>query len=166
MNERLCNLFEACESPEAPLCPIQETTVKRGIWYPDEPICQAKQFQDISWIKKQKQIAALRLKTDAGFFTVKMLDDIHVIARNLRGADPDNSDAESKWFDRRTVKRASAADKRRERKSSKPVTREKPVNAPLFEVSSELLHSAGSDKKGKVAGPKVKSRHTKKGKMH
>ena len=111
--ERLCNLFEPCESPEAPLCPIQAITLRTGIWYPDEPICTARQFQDISWIKKQKQIAALKLKAKDGFFTVRMLDTIHVVTGYLKGADPDEPDAESKWLRERSGKQRKTKRKRK-----------------------------------------------------
>ena len=133
MNERLCNLFEACETPEAPLCPIQESTVKRGIWYPDEPICQAKQFQDLSWIKKQHQIAAFKLKTDAGFFTVRMLDAVHMITRNLRGANPDNPNAELKWLEERFEKRAKFSEKKRKVKKA-IIRKKKSKTLTLFKI--------------------------------
>jgi len=114
--ERLCNLFEPCESPEAPLCPLQATTIRTGIWYPDEPICTAKQFQDLSWIKKQKQIVALKLKARNGFFTVRMLDTIHTVTGYLKGADPDEPDAESNWLRERSGKQRKTI--RRKRKST------------------------------------------------
>lgn len=104
MSERLCNLFEECQTPDAPLCPIQENTVRYGIWYPDEPICRAKKFQDLSWIKKQKKIAKLKLNMDDGFFTIKMLNHIQVIPRSLKGADPADGNAEMKWLQNRTEK--------------------------------------------------------------
>jgi hypothetical protein len=157
MNERLCNLFEECESPEAPLCPIQESTVKRGIWYPDEPICQAKLFQEISWLKKQHQIAALRLKTDAGFFTIRMLDAIHVVTKNLRGADPDNSDAESKWLEERLEKRTSVTEKKRSLKNSRTTTKRNLAAAiPLFESSRGSLHSTHNNIKSEGRDGKEK----------
>ena len=129
MKERLCNLFEACQSPEAPLCPVQENTVKRGIWYPDEPICQAEQFQEVSWIKKQQQIAALKLTTEDGFFTVRMLEAIRVVSSNLRGADPDDPRAESKWLKQRSEKRAAASEKRRLKRQKVPA-KKKAVTQP------------------------------------
>lgn len=129
MKERLCNLFEACESPEAPLCPIQESTVKRGVWYPDEPVCQAEQFQYVPWIKKQHQIAALKLTTEDGFFTVRMIEAIRVISSNLKGADPDDSRAESKWLKERIEKRAAASEKRQAKKQ-KVTTKKKAVLPP------------------------------------
>ncbi len=128
MKERLCNLFEACESPEAPLCPLQVITVKNGIWYPDEPICQAEQFQDLSWIKKQRQIAKLRLTTEDGFFTVRMLEAIHMVTSNLKGADPDDIKAEIKWLKELSEKRAHASEKRQERRATakkKPVSKKR-----------------------------------------
>lgn len=140
MKERLCNLFEVCESPEAPLCPLQLRTVKNGIWYPDEPICQAEQFQGISWIKKQRQIAALRLTTEDGFFTVRMLEAIHVVTRNLKGADPDDPKAERNWFRQRAEKRAVAFQKRQKhtagaRKKTIVVRQKKQTKIPtLFKL--------------------------------
>jgi hypothetical protein len=135
MNERLCNLFEACQSPEAPLCPIQESTVKRGIWYPDEPICQAEQFQELSWIKKQNQIAALRLKIDVGYFTVRMLAVIHIITRNIKGADPDYPDGEAEWFEQRGGEKSKVSIGKR--KKGKASASNNQIAIPLFE-SSEL----------------------------
>jgi hypothetical protein len=108
MSERLCNLFEECQTPDAPLCPIQESTVRYGIWYPDEPICRAKKFQDLSWIKKQKKIAKLKLNMDDGFFTIRMLNQIQVVPRSLKGADPADSNAEMKWLQNRTEKQVKS----------------------------------------------------------
>lgn len=133
MNERLCNLFESCETPEAPLCPIQASTVKKGIWYPDEPICQSKQFQDLPWIRKQHQIAALKRKTDIGFFTVRMLDAVHIVTSKLRGADPDDSNAESKWLEELSGRRATVTEKRRQRRK-KTATRQKQKTLTLFKI--------------------------------
>jgi len=139
MYERLCNLFEPCETPDAPLCPIQENTLKHGIWYRDEPICKAKQFQELPWIKKQKQIAKLKLKTDVGYFTVKMLNAIRVISVNIRGADPDDSKAELKWLKARTEKRARAAEKRIATKAAKGDKVNKTKNIILLQRQDEKL---------------------------
>ncbi len=98
MNDRYCSLFEPCRSPEAPLCPLDPETVKNGIWYPDEPICKGEEFQQVPWIKKQKQIAHLKLKADTGFFTVTMLNAIHMVTPSVRGADPDEPEPEQAWF--------------------------------------------------------------------
>ena len=112
MSERLCNLFEECQTPDAPLCPIQENTIRCGIWYPDEPICRAKKFQDLSWIKKQRKIAKLKLNMDDGFYTVRMLNQIHVIPRSIRGADPADRNAEIKWLRDWAERRIRSTDRR------------------------------------------------------
>ena len=74
LDDRRCNLLEPCSTPEAPLCPLQEISLKTAIWYGDEPVCEGENFQNISWIKKQRLIIELGLKADDGFFTVKMLN--------------------------------------------------------------------------------------------
>ncbi len=99
--DRLCNLLEYCNTPEAPICPMQEITIKNGIWYSDEPICQCELFQHLPWIRKQKLIAKIGIKPDAGYFTVKMLNSIRSVTKNLRGADPDDAKAEARWFQER-----------------------------------------------------------------
>ena len=107
MKERMCNLFEPCETPEAPLCPIQVNTIKHGVWYPGEPVCKSKRFAHLPWIQKQRKIASMKLTADAGFFTVRMLNEIHIITKAVKGADPDETDAESKWFARMEEGRAA-----------------------------------------------------------
>lgn len=107
MNDRFCSLFEPCKSPEAPLCPLDPDTIKNGIWYPDEPICKGEKFQQIGWIKKQKQIAALKLKADRGFFTVRMLNAVHMVTISIKGADPDEPQSEQIWFNERDEKHAA-----------------------------------------------------------
>ena len=139
MKERLCNLIEECGSPEAPLCPLQASTLKNGIWYPDEPICQAEVFQDLPWIKKQRQIAELRLTQKHGFFTVRMLEAIHMVTRNLKGADPDDLKAEIKWLNELSEKRATASEKRHKQgakaKRKRATKKRKKVKTPtLFKL--------------------------------
>jgi hypothetical protein len=116
MNEQLCDLFEECKTLNAPLCPIQQNTINNGIWYADEPICKAKKYQDIPWIKKQKQIAKMGLSAEDGFFTVRMLNALHILPRSLKGADPDDPDSESEWIGERSPKRSGV---RATRKSGK-----------------------------------------------
>lgn len=115
MDDKLCNLLEACESPEAPLCPLRENSLAHGIWYSGEPICQAKRFQALPWVKKQVLISNLGLTIDDGFFTVRMLNSLQItaITKKLKGADPRHFDSDSKWLKQCTDKRAPATKKRR-----------------------------------------------------
>ncbi len=116
MNENSCNLFEICATPEAPLCPQQLSAIKHGMWYPDESICRARQFKNCSWIKKQNEIVRLGLTADDGFFTVKMLMDIHVVTKNLKGASPDDPNSELNWLSERIKRRKARFYEKRRRK--------------------------------------------------
>ncbi len=114
MTGELCNLFEICQTLDAPLCPIREDTVKYGIWYGDEPICQAAKFQTLPWIQKQKLLSNLGMTIDDGFFTVRMLNTIRstLINRNLKGASADDRNSELKWLKQMAAKRITASQKR------------------------------------------------------
>jgi hypothetical protein len=101
MDDTHCTLFEICQVLEAPLCPLQEHTIRYGIWYPDEAICRAKRFQEVPWIKKQKQIAKRKLSADDGFFTVRMLNALRVLPKEIKGANPDDPNPEETWFNER-----------------------------------------------------------------
>jgi hypothetical protein len=131
MKERMCNLFEPCDTPEAPLCPIQVNTIKHGVWYPGEPVCKSKRFLHLSWIQKQLKIAHLKLTADDGFFTVRMLEEIHTITKSTRGADPDEPDAELKWFAMRAEKRMVQR-KKRKIPGSKDITGKEPVRKDML----------------------------------
>lgn len=131
MKERMCNLLEPCDTPEAPLCPIQVNTIKHGIWYPGEPVCKSKRFSHLSWLQKQRKIARLRLTEEAGFFTVKILEEIHTITKNVKGADPDEPDAEQKWLTRRKENRASKH-RQRDRTGSKDSPEPGPVRKDML----------------------------------
>ncbi len=150
MSDKSCNLFDSCESAEAPLCPIQESTVKHGVWYPDEPICQASQFQELSWIKKQRQIAALRLKSGAGFFTVRMLEALPVILPGINGADPDYPNGEDRWFEEREIQVKGKRSKQIEKKIVKERRPMKPFNIMLFKDTDFLPPTQKKEKKSNV----------------
>jgi hypothetical protein len=126
-SDRKCNLLEPCMTPEAPICPLQETTIKNGIWYADEPVCQSLMFENLPWIKKQKAIAALKLKADDGFFTVKMLNALKTVEQGIKGADPADDNAEANWLKEHYSPRKNTSKKR-----ISQTRREPPANARLF----------------------------------
>jgi len=109
VKDRLCNLFEPCESPEAPLCPLRQNTLAHGRWYADEQICKAEKFQKLPWIRRQKRIASLGLTADDGFFTVRMLNSRRAgtVGKHLKGADPDYVVSELRWLEQPAGKRAA-----------------------------------------------------------
>jgi hypothetical protein len=125
-DDKICTLLESCGTPEAPLCPMQEVTLKRGIWYGDEPVCSSETFQELGWIKKQRCIAAMKLKADDGFFTVRMLNALSVVSPGIKGADPDSDDPEKEWLllrqcpESKTVAKKSQAKKQVQKPPEKP----------------------------------------------
>ena len=141
-DDKLCTLLDACGTPEAPLCPMQEITLKSGIWYGDEPVCSSEMFQELGWIKKQRCIAALKLKADDGFFTVKMLNALRVISPGIKGADPDSDDPENEWL----------------RSRQKPVEKAVPnkaKNKKTAKRAAEKQDSKASTKKAKKEAAKM-----------
>ena len=94
MNIEDCKHFEeGCIDSLCPLC-------GDSIWYPDEPICKVRKYANLPYIKKQKKIAKLKLN-DCYFFTKRILDSIKHVTKRLKGADPDKTNAEEKWFKQR-----------------------------------------------------------------
>jgi hypothetical protein len=132
MSTKLCNLFEPCESPEAPLCPLQQESVAHGIWYGNETICRSKKFHELPWIRKQKKIAGLKLAEDAGYFTTRMLNCLHVsaITSKLRGADSNSPDPEQEWLSSRNQRQA----KLRQNKITTRRSRQEIMTIPLFNL--------------------------------
>lgn len=132
MSTKLCNLFEPCESPEAPLCPLQQESVANGIWYGNEPICRSKKFQELAWIKKQKKIASLKLTEDDGYFTTRMLNCLHTnsITSKLKGADPNSPEPEDEWISARNRRQCSFC---QNKKAPKKTTQEI-MTIPLFNL--------------------------------
>jgi len=109
-----CKSFETCE---APLCPLQKNAMEHGVWYADEDLCRARQFQSLAWIRKQKRISKLGLTADDGFFSVKMLESLNRTTKSLKGADPDNFQSETQWLKQRGERRAKVTQKRRNSKA-------------------------------------------------
>ena len=115
MSSEQCKCWENCD---APLCPLDERSLGRGIWYADEVICQLRKFHTLPWVRKQKRIAKAGLNDDGSFFTVSMLESIAAVTKGLKGADPDDIDSEGKWLKHRAEKRLAASEKRGNRKGT------------------------------------------------
>lgn len=137
-----CRRFNDCE---APLCPLDETSLRAGIWYSNEQICKSHKFASFGWIKRQKKIARLRLAANAGFFTVAMLNSIRAITKNLKGADPANFESEAKWF------------KQRGRQGSKnqgdcKANQNQKGGVPIAKKKNNLVHAGKNHSAGIVVG--------------
>ena len=73
--------FEDCK---APICPLDEQSMKKSIWYPDEDICHKR--LGLQEIKIQKRISR-KAKNPDRYFTWKDLKVARV--QNPRGHNPD-----------------------------------------------------------------------------
>jgi len=133
VEKKLCNLFEPCESPEAPICPLLQDSVAHGIWYGNEPVCRSKKFQALPWIKKQRKIASLKLAEDDGYFTVRMLNALHqaAITRKLVGANPGVTDPETEWLSKFGRKQTTTTTKRCAPRTARPA-----ATPSLFDLTS------------------------------
>ena len=73
--------FESCS---APICPLDEQSMKKSIWYPDEDICHKR--LGLQWIKIQRRIKK-KAKNKDRYFTRKDFDVTRV--QSPRGHNPD-----------------------------------------------------------------------------
>ena len=85
MRRDQCPGYQRCS---APLCPLDEDSLRQGIWYPDEEICKSRQHSSALWIKAQKKIARKARRRDR-YFTYEMLARNCIITPGIRGLDPD-----------------------------------------------------------------------------
>lgn len=81
-----CKKFNYCS---APLCPLDEESLRDGLWYPDEEICTTQPYPN--WIKTQRKIAR-RCKDKDKYFTYEMLDRNCVMGKGMVGLDPDRDE--------------------------------------------------------------------------
>jgi hypothetical protein len=83
-----CSSYEGCG---APLCPMDERTLKNCQWFPDEPVCTRRGSMVPDWVKTQRKVAK-RAKHPEFYFTV---NDFLVMKRVIRptGHDPNVYDS-------------------------------------------------------------------------
>jgi len=79
-----CPKYRTCS---APLCPLDKESLQKGIWYPDEAICNNERFKDLRWIKIQREIKKKATHPDR-CFTYEMLVKIRTVRKSIRGLDP------------------------------------------------------------------------------
>lgn len=81
----LCPSYEKCK---APLCPLDNESLKNGIWYPDEDMCHARGKKP-RWVINQRRVAR-KAKRRERYFTFQLLQNMRRVV-NPRGFDPDIS---------------------------------------------------------------------------
>jgi hypothetical protein len=85
-----CSAWDRCK---APLCPLDESTVKHGVWYPDEEVCSRRGARSVKWVRTQYRVAK-RAKRPDFYFQVSDLSAMKAV-RSPTGHDPDLPDTHS-----------------------------------------------------------------------
>jgi hypothetical protein len=82
MNGTTCNKLDGCR---APICPL-DSSFQHAVWYPGEPICNARGFKGKRWNKIQKRIDAVsKRSTVEGCFTEPLMEDIKIVRDGIKG---------------------------------------------------------------------------------
>lgn len=79
-----CNSYRGCV---APMCPLDER-LENLIWYPSEPVCNARGLEDANWRRIQRRINRVADMTD-GYFTVADLRKIKAVRKGIKGRNPE-----------------------------------------------------------------------------
>jgi len=97
MTSTECRLYESCS---APLCPLDPNSLEKGIWYPDEEICQARCFSRLVWVRQQGKIAKCAARMDR-YFYLRMLQRRCTVKPGITGLDPDQEEGPQlqRWLD-------------------------------------------------------------------
>lgn len=95
-----CQYYDDCS---APLCPLDPESLKHGIWYPDEEICQKRSVPD--WVKVQRRIAKKTSDVDK-YFTFEMLARVYKVTQGIVGLDPDKEEKPQlkRWLEKHPPK--------------------------------------------------------------
>jgi len=101
-----CLRFEECS---APICPMDEQSLKYGLWYPDEEFCIRQEYGKLLYVRNQRKIAK-RARNKDFYFTYRILNHNCQIKRGIKGLDPDQDNCqrmadETNWLMNHPVKR-------------------------------------------------------------
>jgi hypothetical protein len=99
MATQSCRHFNTCSSP---ICPEVSVSIKCATWFPADEICHRHEYAELPWVGRQRRIALLtKGKTEAGFFTYRMLSHRFQIKRGIQGIvfeAGDRTEAEERWL--------------------------------------------------------------------
>ena len=92
-----CRHFDTCS---APICPLDESSLKNCTWFANEDICKLKQTP--RFVRNQKTIQK-RSRDNETYYTHPMLNRDFIIKAGITGIDPDQEaaqahQAEKKWI--------------------------------------------------------------------
>ena len=106
-----CKKYDTCN---APLCPLDEQSLKHGIWYPDEEICGIRTHATLPWIQNQKKLVKKTGRADR-YFNLQMLERNCIIRKGIEGLDPDQAEEYQlkKWLKAHPEKRVLSKEERK-----------------------------------------------------
>lgn len=110
-----CKYYQEGEC-NAPICPLNDKSIKKAIWFPNEEICKRRQFSKINWIVNQKKINHHGTKHINNFFTAEMLNRKMIVRKNIKGLNPDQYkyEQEKKWILKHPEKKPISEEKKKE----------------------------------------------------
>jgi len=99
MKAEYCIKYDSCNCP---LCPMDEESLRNGVFYPDDEICPLQAFCHEQWIRNQRKISK-KVRNKDFYFTKKMLERNCIITSATEGQDPDHDLSEKDvdeehWF--------------------------------------------------------------------
>lgn len=88
---------ETVEGCSAPLCPMDEKSLKHGSWFVDEEVCRRATVP--KWVHKQRRLVAKHAESGKSW-TVPMLEKTSRICEGAEGINPDRDpkEAEASWL--------------------------------------------------------------------
>jgi len=95
-----CPHFNECD---APLCPL-DVNLEHHIWFPKDTVCRRRAVPE--WVGKQKSIRRLKKIDPDRYFTVRMLDSMQEVTKDVEGISADDPVAESTWLGHQRVKKS------------------------------------------------------------
>lgn len=110
-----CPRFDFCS---APICQMDEQSLKLSNWLPDDEICWLQEFGKETWILNQRKLQK-KVRNRDFYFTLEMLCRNCIITAATEGIDPDNDYADqdkdvAKWLSEHPEKQSISDTKREE----------------------------------------------------
>jgi len=68
---------------------MDQQSLDKGIWYADEEICQFKDYSNVDWVLKQKQLQRNKTTDLDTYFDIPFLMDLKRVKNGTKGLPPD-----------------------------------------------------------------------------
>ena len=104
-----CYRYEICS---APICPLNEESLREGQFFPGEDTCQSREYRREHWARVQRRINR-KVRNQDRYFTYEMLLNITKVTLTLKGLDPNRPQKEQLAVWLKHHKRAIYSDERK-----------------------------------------------------